>query len=30
MIEGGKRLLKAINPDWPQRIVEVNEVNEVN
>ena len=28
MIEGGNRLLKAINPGWPQRIVEVNEVNE--
>ncbi|MCY4264688.1 MAG: S24 family peptidase, partial [Gammaproteobacteria bacterium] len=25
MIEDGKHYLKAINPDWPQRIIEVNE-----
>ena len=25
VIEGGKQYLKAINPDWPQRIIEVHE-----
>jgi SOS-response transcriptional repressor LexA len=25
IIEGGRRYLKALNPDWPQRIIEVNE-----
>ena len=25
MIEEGKQYLKALNPDWPNRIIEVNE-----
>jgi len=25
IIEGGRKYLKALNPDWPERIVELND-----
>jgi SOS-response transcriptional repressor LexA len=26
IVEGGRRYLKALNPDWPNRIIEVDSV----
>ena len=25
IIEGGRKYLKALNPDWPDRIIEIDE-----